>query len=207
MNIVSYEARTVSPAVNPFIPSPVRARSSEPTAAAPSSDQTDALGDLFSIALLRCRPTSVAMLRGEGDKLRVRLARWEEASKRYTPKFSMDLRHADLTEDVVAFEPVKMVHAALVFEQAPEVTPCLDHLTQLVDSEGFLSIVLQSQTQVLAQVSRGLAPSTVGTKQASFISPIWLMDAMEKRGFTLVQDRRRSASGAGYWLGVFQRKG
>jgi hypothetical protein len=204
LNIVSYEARTVSPAVNPIIPAPVNARRSEPVAV-PASEPSNALGDLFAIALQRCRPTSVAMLRGEDGRLRVRRAAWDEQSKRFEARFSMDLRMTDLTEDVVAFEPVNMVHAALVLEQAPEASRYLDNLAQLVESDGYLSIVLESQTHAPAQVSRGLAPTAVGIKQTSFISPIWLMDAMEKRGFTLVQDRRRSASGTGFWLGVFKR--
>src|SRR4051794_13528172 len=97
MNI-SYEARTVSPAVNPIIPAPVSARRSEPVAV-PASEQPNALGDLLAIALQRCRPTSVAMFRGEDGRLRMRRAAWNVESKRFEAKFSMDLRMADLTGD------------------------------------------------------------------------------------------------------------
>jgi len=194
--VVSYEVRMAA-AVIPVVPASGRNRlTTRLEMPAMAVKPVDALGELLAIALQRCRPTSVAMLRGVDDRLDLSLGSWDTGRRRYATKFSMDLRSADLCDEVVSFEPMKMVHAELVLEQAAEVGRCLDHLVSLVDSDGFLSIVLKSPGQTQATAGR----------PAAFVSPIWLMEALVKRGFSLVQDRRRSVSpGEGYWLGVFKR--
>jgi len=194
--VVSYEVRMAA-AVIPAVPASGRNRlTTRQEMPAMAAKPVDALGELLAIALLRCRPTSVAMLQGLGDRLDLSLGSWDTGRRRYATKFSMDLRSADLCEEVVSFEPVNMVHAELVLEQADEVGRCLDQVVSLVDSDGFLSIVLKSPGQA----------QTASARPTAFVSPIWLMDALAKRGFSLVQDRRRSVSpGEGYWLGVFKR--
>jgi hypothetical protein len=177
-------------------------------------EQTDALMDLFSIALQKSRAESVALLgaadgRGNSNAtdLALKLMNWDSVQNRYVSRFSMELCRADITEEVVAFEPVELVHAVLVLESAPQVGRCLDHIISMVDQRGFLSIVLQAPSEFEGRVSRGSVPAIKKPQTVTqFISPIWLMEALAKRGFHIVQDRRRSLPvGRGYWLGVFSR--
>ena len=168
--------------------------------------EADVLSELLAATLSGCHPGSAAVLGNSGGRLILNLLRRDDAGQRYTSRFMLELSRADLTEQVVAIEPVELVHAALVLDQAAEVSRCLDNLLSLVAVGGALSVVLQASGEFQGKVSRGCAPTIQKRKgQMDLISPVWLLEALQQRGFHLTHQTERSApSGRRFWLAIFQ---
>src|SRR5690349_17888547 len=98
---------------------------------APGVEQLGALSFLFSRALRRVQPRSVAVLGIAGGNglehidasvasvvgIDVHAEYLDEARRRY-PSLPLDLHCLDLSSERVRIAPVDLVHAALVFEHA-----------------------------------------------------------------------------------------
>ena len=210
MNIVvSHETRRVAA----FKPK-ARAKP-KPALASPIAGEADALSDLLATTLLFCRPASAAALGISAAGLNLNLLYRDDAGQRYPSKFLLELGQTDLTEDVVRIEPVDLVHAALVLEQATETKRCLANLLSLVAMNGTLSVVLEltprfGGNKFEGTVSRGQAPSTgispSARAQHGFVSPIWIAEALAQYGFRLSYQKERAvSSGKVFWLGIFER--
>ncbi len=181
--------------------------------------QLGALSDLFAEAIGRCRPLSVAVLGIAGGNgldhidssitarvvgLDLNPLYLEAVRDRYSHLPGLELRCVDLSEEHVEFEPVQLVHAALVFEHAG-VGCCLENALSMIVPGGNLSVVLQFRTE---------SGETVGTSQFSsiqnlkshfsLISPAWLCESLAGRGFRLIHETTRALpAGKGFWAGIF----
>lgn len=184
--------------------------------------QLDILSDLFAQALAYCRPTSVAILGIAGGNgleridtgvtkriigLDINSSYLEEIRRRYAEMSGLQLFCVDLAEQPVEFEPVQLVHAALVLEHAG-VNRCLENALSLVVAGGFFSAVLQLPSDSEADVS----PSEFSAIQSlrphfSLIDPQWFQEALSKRNFRLEEQAQYSvAAGKGLWMGIFSRQ-
>jgi hypothetical protein len=115
--------------------------------------QLDALSDLFAEAIRRCRPSSVAVLGIAGGNgldhidssittrvlgLDLNPRYLEAVNRRYSHLPGLDLHCVDLSDQAVEFEPVELVHAALIFEHAGT-NRCLENAISLTLPSGHLS--------------------------------------------------------------------
>ena len=130
----------------------------------------------------------------------------DEPRDRFFRKCSLELQCADLTGQQIDLERVKLVHAALVFEQLGA-GQLLEDALALVAPGGAFSVVLQLPEESEAKVSRGLAPSIHKKKnQFSILNPSWMREMLAQRSFRLThQTRRTLASGKKLWLGIFAK--
>jgi len=187
----------------------------------PEVHQLGALSELFAEALAFCRPESVAVLGVAGGNglhhvdrgitkrlvgLDVNPAYLEAVRSRYADT-SLELHCVDLAQHRVDLEPVRLVHAALVFEHAG-VDLCLENALTLVAPGGALSVVLQLPTAVDQNVSASRFASMQTLKSRfSLVDPAWLGQTLSQRGFRLTRETRRSLpAGKGFWMGVFRRR-
>lgn len=187
----------------------------------PEVGQLDALADLFAEALARCRPRSVAILGiagGNGlDRIDPAITERIEGfdlhpayvgavRRRYSTLSGMALHCADLAEELVAAEPVELVHAALIFEHAG-MGRCLENAVSLVASGGRLSVVLQLPGEPGTEVAATAFPSVQQLrKRFRLIDPDEFRRAVQPLGFRLDSERRRSLpAGKSFWMGLFTR--
>jgi hypothetical protein len=188
---------------------------------APEVLQLGALSDLFAETLGRLRPSSVAILGIAGGNgldridtgitervvgLDVNPLYLEEVRSRYGAKVALELHCVDLARERIACDPVKLVHAALVFEHAG-VELCLENAVALVDEGGALSVVLQLPGDGAANV----AASPYSTMQKlregfALVDCGELSQSLAQHGFRLEYEARRLLPGGkSFWLGVFLR--
>ncbi len=184
--------------------------------------QLDALSDLFEEAVKFCKPASVAILGiagGNGlDRINSSLMQrivgidinplYLAAVRERNPELpQLELHCIDLAEQVVNFEPVQLVHAALIFEHAG-VNRCLDNALSLVTDDGSLSVVLQLPSESEQNIS-GSGYSSIQALSAHFslIDPCWLIETLVSRDFQLQNELQRSTlAGKEFWMGIFTRK-
>ncbi len=181
--------------------------------------QLGALADLFAEALGRCRPLSIAVLGIAGGNGLDRIDSTITArvvgldlnplylaavQQRYSDLPGLELHCVDLSEQHVKVEPVQLVHAALVFEHAG-VDGCLENAQSLIDPGGNFSVVLQLPAESGHPVGASPFSSIQNLKSDfSLISPAWLRESLEGRGFRLIhQTTRAIAAGKGFWMGIF----
>lgn len=183
--------------------------------------QLGALSDLFAEALDDCRPASVAVLGIAGGNgldridgsitgrvvgLDVNPLYLNAVRQRYAFMPGLELCCVDLADQVPRFEPVQLVHAALVFEHAGT-GRCMDNAVSLVAPSGALSVVLQLPSESAQPVGASSFASlrTLGS-HFSFISPIRLQQTLAERGLGLVREARHALPGGkGFWMGIFKR--
>jgi hypothetical protein len=187
----------------------------------PGVQQLGVLSELFHLALAIRRPASVAILgmaggnglEGIDKKLTKRVVGLDlnasylrEVGRRYPDLPSLELFCTDLAHQQVHLPPVDLVHAALVFEHAG-VELCLHNAASLVASGGALSVVLQLPAETEPNVANTAFPSMQALRSHfSLVDPLWLRNAVETRGFQLIQETARSLPAAkSFWMGVFAR--
>ncbi len=189
---------------------------------APQVGQLRALAELFEAALGRCRPASVAVLGVAGGNGLERLepavttrivgvdinpAYLAAVRQRFQAKLPLALHCLDLSVEAVPEPPVKMVHAALIFEHAGT-GGCLDAALALVAPGGYFSTVLQI---CLGNAGPGVGLTPYPSVQKlgehfRLVEPAELRARIEPRGFKLQhEDRRALPDGKGFWLGIFRR--
>ena len=186
----------------------------------PEVHQLGALAELFAEVLALCRPESVAVLGIAGGNgldhvdraitkrivgLDVNPSYLEAVRSRYAHP-CLELHCVDLAKHRVELEPVRLVHAALVFEHAGAGV-CLENALSLVAPGGTLSVVLQLPSEIGQNVSASRFPS-MQTLRSNFslIEPVWLRRTLEERDFRLTHETKRSLpAGKGFWMGVFDR--
>lgn len=181
--------------------------------------QLGALSDLFAEAMRRCRPESIAVLGIAGGNgldhvdssitsrvvgLDLNPLYLEAVRQRYSRLPGLELHCVDLSEQHVELEPVRLVHAALVFEHAG-VHCCLENALSMVVPCGNLSVVLQLPAESGPTISASPFPSIQNLKSHfSLISPTWLCESLAGRGFRPVhQTTRALPAGNGLWMGIF----
>ena len=181
--------------------------------------QLGALSDLFAEAIGRCRPLSIAVLGIAGGNgldhidssitarvvgLDLNPQYLEAVRERYSHLPGLELHCVDLSEQYVEFEPVQLVHAALVFEHAG-VDCCLENAISMIVPGGNLSVVLQLPTES-GQTAVASQFSSIQNLKSHFslISPAWLRESLAGRGFRLIhQTTRALPAGKGFWTGIF----
>jgi len=184
--------------------------------------QLDALSELFAAALERCQPTSVAVLGVGGGNGVDRIdsgitkrvvgldlnARYlNEARKRYGGACNLSLHCVDLREERVELEPVRLVHAALIFEHAG-IDRCLENTVSLVDGGGALCAVLQLPSQQAEQeIGSSNFPSMLTLKDNfALVDPISLERKLARVGFRMTHDVLRPVpAGKRLWMGIFEQ--
>jgi hypothetical protein len=183
--------------------------------------QLDALADLFAEALGLRAPASVAVLGVAGGNglnridsgvtkrivgLDVNAEYLEIVRERYAELPGLELHCVDLAAVEVSFEPVRMVHAALVFEHAG-VGKCLENAVALVAEGGALSVVLQLPSKADANIgSSGFASLKTLGERFALVDPDWLRKTLEGWGFRLgYETRREVVGGKEFWMGIFER--
>ncbi len=180
-----------------------------------------ALSDLFAEAIAYQRPASVAVLGVAGgnglDRIDSRITtrvggfdvnpRYLDAVRqRYSHLPGLELHCADLAEMSLNWEPVQLVHAALVFEHAG-VGQCLENALSLVAPDGTLSVVLQ----LPSSMDNGVSTTPFSSMQIlkshfSLIDRAWFSSTLAVRGWGLVHETERSLpAGKAFWMGVFRR--
>lgn len=181
--------------------------------------QLGALSDLFAEVIGRCRPLSVAVLGIAGGNgldhidssitarvvgLDLNPLYLEAVRDRYSHLSGLELLCVDLSEQRVKFEPVQLVHAALVFEHAG-VDCCLDNAMSMIVPGGNLSVVLQLPAES-DQTVIGSQFSSIQNLESHFslISPTWLCESLAGHGFRLIyQTKRPLPASKGFWMGIF----
>jgi hypothetical protein len=181
--------------------------------------QLGALSDLFAEALVRCRPSSVAVLGIAGGNglehikssitarvvgLDLNPQYLEAVRQRYPHLTGLELHCVDLAEQRVALEPVQLVHAALIFEHAG-VGCCVENAISMMGPGGKLSVVLQLPGERGQTVGASEFSSVENLKsQFSLVSPAWLCESLAGRGFHLThQTTRALPAGKGFWAAIF----
>jgi hypothetical protein len=174
---------------------------------APDVEQAIALADLFEEALRHCRPDSVAILGVAGgnglDRIDTDITRrvlgidihpgYLDAMRSRYPRPPLTLLCADLQRESAVGSPVRLVHAALIFEHAGT-EECLHNAVSLVVPNGYLSVVLQLRSAAEAEVS----PTRYSVMQ-SLSGHFRIVDrtarktALESRGFALMQENLRGS--------------
>lgn len=183
--------------------------------------QLDALSELFAEALACCRPDSVAVLGIAGGNglqhvdrtittrvvgVDVNSSYLEATRNRHAASGGLELHCVDLAKERVGWEPVQLVHAALVFEHAG-VELCLENALSLVAPGGSLSVVLQLPSEEGQNVAASRFRSMQTLKSGfALVDPEWLRQMLARHNFLRAYETRRSLpAGKGFWMGVFRR--
>jgi len=193
--------------------------------ASPEVGQLKALSDLFAEALAIRRPESVAILGVAGGNglehidpsitsrvvgFDINASYLEEVRRRFAGLSGLELLCQDLARESLpsAFEPLRLVHAALVFEHAGTGL-CLENALSLVTAGGALSVVLQLQSEAEEGVSRSPFSSLQSLKDDfALVDPDWLRETLVRRQFRLCHESRRPVTrGKSFWMGIFERPG
>jgi hypothetical protein len=183
--------------------------------------QLGALSDIFADALDACLPLSVAILGIAGGNgldridpvvtsricgIDINPEYLTAVRKRFGGMAGLELHCIDLAARPVSLTPVRMVHAALIFEHAGT-EMCLDNAINLVMPGSILSVVLQLPSETEPAVGSSSVASVDAHRECfQFVDREELGRRIEERGFRLVQSTRRPvASGKAFWWGLFER--
>lgn len=185
----------------------------------PEVGQLRVLSDLFAEALACCSPESLAILGVAGGNglehvdprvtqrvvgIDINPGYLDTIRQRHGNRLNLELHCLDLARHALQIEPVRLVHAALIFEHAGT-GRCLQNAMALVAPGGLLSVVLQlpseSQPGVAATPFR-----SIQTVRFSLGDPGEFRAAVEGCGFELGGLTRRSLPGGkAFWMGFFGR--
>ena len=130
----------------------------------------------------------------------------EAVRRRFAVLPGLELHCVDLGAQVVDVVPVRLVHAALIFEHAGT-GRCLEHAVRMVGEGGRMSVVLQLQGR-----EEDVAPTPYASIQAlregfRLVEPEWLCGNLRERGLRMEREERRELRGGkGFWMGVFGRR-
>jgi hypothetical protein len=181
--------------------------------------QLSALSDLFAEAVRHCRPESVAILGVAGGNgldhidsshtrrvvgLDLNPLYLEAVRQRYSHLPGLELRCINLSEQLVDLAPVQLVHAALIFEHAG-VDCCLENAVSMVAPRGTFSVVIQLPAETgEAEVASRLPSIRKLKHRFSLVSPAWLRESLEGRGFRLTRQTIRNLPGGKcFWMGIY----
>jgi SAM-dependent methyltransferase len=181
--------------------------------------QLPALSELFKRALNYCLPDSVAVLgiAGGNGLEHIDCARTnrilgfdinaqylDEVRRRFGALPGLELYCLDLAEHSVSMAPVRLVHAALVFEHTG-LDRALENALSLVAPGGKLSVVLQLPSLNQPNVTLTCYASMQRLKQSSAMIDVGhFRGLLEHKGFRLVEEEGRSLpAGKALWLGIF----
>jgi hypothetical protein len=209
----------VAEETNPWLAAPLEEY--EAHMLSPRVQQLAKLADLFGRALAIRRPDSVALLGiagGNGlDRIDPAVTKrvigydinpdyLRETAARHQTLARLELRCADLARATSHAEPVKLVHAALVFEHAG-LQGCLENALALVAPGGALSVVLQLPSESEPDVG-DTGYESIKALAAGFqlIDPPHFRALLEARGFQLqLQQTESVGSGKSLWFAIFER--
>ena len=181
--------------------------------------QLGVLSDLLAEAIGCCRPSSIAVLGIAGGNglecvdtsITERIVGFdlnpqylEAVRQRHSYLPGLELHCVDLSQQRLEFEPVQLVHAAMIFEHAG-IDCCLENAIAMVAPGGHLSVVLQlpSESGQKAVTSHFPSIESLGS-HFSMISPEWLCELLAGRGFRLNHRTTRALPGGkGFWDGIF----
>jgi len=201
--------------VNPWLSIPLA--DYEGHMSAPGVEQLSALSFLFSRALKRVRPRSVAVLGVAGgnglDQIDASVTRVVgidiqpdylfEVGRRF-PSLPLELHCVDLATERLQIPPVDLVHAAMVFEHTG-IDLALTNALSLVAPGGALSVVLQLPSSAEADVApTGFASIQSLRHHFALVNFDELRQIVEAKGFNpVVEEAKALPEGKGFWLGIF----
>jgi SAM-dependent methyltransferase len=127
--------------------------------------------------------------------------------QRYADLPGLELYCADLAQEAIEFTPVRLVHAAMIFEHAG-VERCLENALSMVAPGGNLSVVLQLPSPAEDGVSVSPYPSLLTLREDfRLIDPVFLRERIESAGFRMAEETTRPlACGKAFWMGIFERR-
>lgn len=183
-------------------------------------EQSEALAELFECALRRTRPESVTILGVAGGNGLRRISpdvttrvcgldinpRYLEAvRRRYGGLPGLELHCVDLSKEAVGLDPVRLVHAALIFEHAG-LDGCLRNAVSMVAHGGSLSVVLQMPSAQAPGVGASPYPAVQALSgHFRLVEPAQLRAALEGYGFRQTREILRPLPGGkAFWMGVFE---
>ena len=188
----------------------------------PEVAQLGVLADLFEEALVTCRPESVAILGIAGGNgleridsaitnrvvgIDINSAYLDVVRQRFPRIAGLELHSVDLSKATAAIEPVKLVHAAVVFEHAGT-ERCMENALRLVASGGALSVVLQLPSEAGTEVAATPFASIQELKGAfQLIAPSDFQRMLAARGFARVHETHRPLpAGKAFWMAIFRQR-
>ncbi len=183
-------------------------------------EQSEALAELFECALRRTRPESVAILGVAGGNglrrispdvttrvcgLDINPLYLEAVRRRYGGLPGLELHCVDLSKEAVGLDPVRLVHAALIFEHAG-LDGCLRNAVSMVAHGGSLSVVLQMPSAQAPGVGASPYPAVQALSgHFRLVEPAQLRAALEGYGFRQTREILRPLPGGkAFWMGVFE---
>ena len=184
-------------------------------------EQLNALAELFDRALHHARPESVAILGVAGGNGLDRISPdvthrvcgvdinpdyLEAVRRRYGSLPGLELHCADLANRTLHLAPVRLVHAALIFEHAG-LDGCLRNALSMVAEGGSLSVVLQLPSPQTPGVSASPFAS-IQTLSGDFhlIDPAQFRAMLSANGFHQTWEARHPLPGGkAFWIGIFTR--
>jgi hypothetical protein len=185
---------------------------------APGVEQLRALSLLFSRALTRVRPKSVAVLGVAGGNglehvdasvsrvvgVDIRAEYLDEVRRRF-PALPLELHRVDLAAETMTAAPVDLVHAALIFEHTG-LDRALDNALSLVGPGGSLSVVLQLPSSTATVTPTPFASMQSLRPHVSIIAFDGFRELVGSRGFNpVVEEAVALPGGKSFWLGLFSR--
>ena len=187
--------------------------------ASPGVAQSEALAGLFDCALRRTRPRSVAILGVAGGNgldrispevttrvcgLDINPHYLEAVRQRHAALPGLELHCVDLASQSAEIAPVRLVHAALIFEHAG-LDGCLRNAAAMVAPGGSLSVVLQLPSADAPGVGVSPYPSLQSlSAEFRLIAPAQLRTALAGFGFRQGWETERPLPGGkAFWMGVF----
>jgi hypothetical protein len=190
--------------------------------ASSSVDQASLLAEVFSTALQRFRPASVAVIGCAGgngfDRIDPRTTtrvmgidinpQYLEATARRHPGHFKELvlHNADIAGDELHLEPVDLSYAALILEYV-DVAAALSNLASLCHEAGHLVTVLQLPSLPLAQITPTAIPTIMRLASVmNLVDPSALVEVAQDRGFAHLESTRVTSSmGKQFAIQIYQR--
>jgi hypothetical protein len=189
---------------------------------APNVGQAELLAGVFTDALQKFRPATLAVIGCAGGNgfdridpqvvsrvvgVDINPAYLEVVASRYSGRFKvLELRSADISHERLEFEPVELVYAALVFEYV-DVRSALRNLHFACDRGGHLVTLLQLPSAEAAAVTPTAFTSIRTLSTAlEFVDPLAFEEMARNAGFALQYGTRAtSVAGKEFAVHVFQR--
>lgn len=185
-------------------------------------DQAGLLADVFSDALQRFRPVSVAVIGCAGGNCFDRIdpsttmrvvgidinpEYLDATARRHSREFRQFVLHnADIAGDGVHLEPVDLSYAALIFEYV-DLAAALRNLLSICREAGHMVAVLQLPSSSLAAITPTAIPTIMCLAPImKLVDPLALMEVARSIGFALLESTRVTSSmGKQFAIHVYQR--
>jgi SAM-dependent methyltransferase len=191
--------------------------------ASSSVDQASLLADVFSAALQRFRPQSIAVIGCAGgngfDRIDPRTTTrvigmdinseyLDATARRHSGDFKeLVLHNADIGGDELHLEPVDLCYAALILEYV-DVAMALRNLLSLCREAGHLVAVLQLPSSSLPTITpTALRAIMQLASTMKLVDPLALVEVARGIGFALLESTRATSStGKQFEIHVYQRR-